>query len=55
MKSIYELSDGAEMADQDWTTPGFWKRSSNPGLPATAEEARGVCIESSAAAPEPHR
>ena len=22
-----EMVDGAEMADQDWTTPGFWPRT----------------------------
>ncbi|MEM5788855.1 MAG: hypothetical protein AAGU11_16205 [Syntrophobacteraceae bacterium] len=26
-KTAYDLPEGAELADQDWTTPGFFKRS----------------------------
>lgn len=34
VKHPFDLSPGAEMADQDWTTPGFWPRR-------TIEERRG--------------
>jgi hypothetical protein len=27
IKNAYDLPPGAEMADQDWTTPGFWLRT----------------------------
>jgi hypothetical protein len=26
-RHFYDLPPGAEMADQDWTTPGFWPRT----------------------------
>ncbi len=25
-RALYDLPDGADLADQDWTTPGFFKR-----------------------------